>query len=102
VGRFATFAGALSLALIGFQPAFAQVQGQWTSVGAMQSPREWGAQVRLAHDEVLAVGGVDRSNNILATAELFDPARTPGRRRAAWRRPGRSLPPSCSRMAMCW
>jgi hypothetical protein len=76
VGRFVMCVGALALVLVGFQPAFAQVQGQWTSVGAMQSPREMGAQVRLAHGEVLAVGGVDSyaSGNILASAELFDPA----------------------------
>jgi hypothetical protein len=74
VGRFATFVAPLALALSGLQPAFAQVQGQWTSVGSMQSPREQGAQVRLAHGDVLAVGGVDSSANILASAELFDPA----------------------------
>lgn len=71
--RLTTFVGALGFALVGHQPAFAQVQGQWTSVLAMQSPRELDAEARLANGNVLAVGGVDSSGNILASAELFNP-----------------------------
>jgi N-acetylneuraminic acid mutarotase len=72
---FAFLAGAAALPLaFGVQPAFAQVQGQWTSAGAMQSPRESEAQVALSNGSVLAVGGIDNFGNILASAELFNPA----------------------------
>jgi hypothetical protein len=53
------------------QPAYAQVQGQWTSTGAMQSGRELNAQVRVAGGKVLSIGGADNSGNILNSAEVY-------------------------------
>src|SRR5579859_791584 len=38
---------------------WAQVQGQWTSTGGMQSPRELNAQLPLSGGRALSVGGVD-------------------------------------------
>jgi N-acetylneuraminic acid mutarotase len=60
--------------LLHIHPAAAQLQGQWTATGSMQSAREAGAQLTLAGG-ALAVGGVDNSGNILAAAELYS-ART--------------------------
>ena len=53
------------------QPAYAQVQGQWTSTGAMQTGRELNAQVRVAGGKVLSIGGADKSGNILNSAEVY-------------------------------
>jgi len=53
------------------QPAYAQVQGQWTSTGAMQTGRELNAQVRVAGGKVLSIGGADNSGNILNSAEVY-------------------------------
>jgi Abnormal spindle-like microcephaly-assoc'd, ASPM-SPD-2-Hydin/Kelch motif/Galactose oxidase, central domain len=56
------------------QPAHAQVQGQWTSSGAMQTGRELNAQVRVAGGKVLSIGGADNSGNILNSAEVYSSA----------------------------
>ena len=53
------------------QPIYAQVQGQWTSTGAMQTGRELNAQVRIAGGKILSVGGADNSGNILNSAEVY-------------------------------
>ena len=53
------------------QPAYAQVQGQWTSTGAMQTGRELNAQVRVAGGRVLSIGGADKSGNTLNSAEVY-------------------------------
>jgi N-acetylneuraminic acid mutarotase len=50
---------------------FAQVQGQWTTTGAMQSAREFDAQVRIAGGMLLAAGGYDSGGNILSSAEVY-------------------------------
>jgi len=39
----------------------------------MQSTRELGAQVLLVSGNVLTIGGVDNSNNVLAAAEVYNP-----------------------------
>ena len=39
----------------------------------MQSTRELGAQVLLVSGNVLTIGGVDNSNNVLAAAEVYSP-----------------------------
>jgi hypothetical protein len=65
----AVFAVALAM----LQPAYAQVQGQWTSTGAMQTGRELNAQVRVAGGKVLSIGGADSSSNILNSAEVYSP-----------------------------
>jgi len=49
----------------------AQIQGQWTTTGAMQSAREFDAQVRIAGGMLLATGGYDNSGNILSSAEIY-------------------------------
>lgn len=53
-------------------PASAQIQGQWASTATMQSARELHALAKLAGGKALAVGGVDGSGNILASAEVFN------------------------------
>ena len=62
-----------AVALATLQPAFAQLQGQWTSTGSMQSARQLNAQVRIAGGKVLSIGGGDNSGNILASAEVYSP-----------------------------
>jgi N-acetylneuraminic acid mutarotase len=57
--------------LLASLPVFAQIQGQWTTTGSMQSTREYDAQVRLAGGFVLAAGGYDNGGNILNSAELY-------------------------------
>jgi N-acetylneuraminic acid mutarotase len=52
-------------------PLSAQVQGQWTLTGAMQSPRVSEGQALLANGNVLTAGGVDNNSNILASAEIW-------------------------------
>ncbi len=52
---------------------FAQIQGQWTKTGSMQSAREVNAQVRVAGGKVLSAGGIDNSGNVLNSAELYAP-----------------------------
>lgn len=64
---------ALTFVLANLQPLSAQIQGQWASTGTMQSARELNAQVRVAGGKVLSIGGVDNSNNLLASAEVYNP-----------------------------
>jgi N-acetylneuraminic acid mutarotase len=73
VRPFAVFTAALTFAF-GAQAAFAQVQGQWTSAGTMQSPREANAQVVLSNGSVLTIGGIDNAGAVLASAEIYSPA----------------------------
>jgi N-acetylneuraminic acid mutarotase len=61
---------ALCLGLLA-PPAPAQVQGQWTATGFMQSPREWDGQAAAGNGNVLAAGGYDNSGNVLGSAELY-------------------------------
>jgi hypothetical protein len=65
------FALTFVLIVIGIQPLFAQVQGQWASSGTMQSARELNAQVLLSNGKVLSIGGVDNNGNLLASSELY-------------------------------
>jgi N-acetylneuraminic acid mutarotase len=67
----AVFALSFVLVVVGIQPLFAQVQGQWASSGTMQSARKLNAQVLLSNGEVLSIGGVDNSGNLLASSELY-------------------------------
>jgi N-acetylneuraminic acid mutarotase len=71
VKRFSSAMFALACVLLGIQPLFAQVQGQWASTGTMQSARELTAQVRLANGKILSIGGVDNNGNLLASAEVY-------------------------------
>src|SRR3974390_417908 len=64
----------LAVALLGIQPVAAQTQGQWTVVGTMQATRAFGAQALLGSGNLLAFGGVDNNNNVLASAELYSPS----------------------------
>lgn len=61
----------LALALTSLQPLSAQIQGQWTTTGTMQSAREFNAQVRLSTGKILSMGGVDNSANLLSSAEIY-------------------------------
>jgi N-acetylneuraminic acid mutarotase len=65
---------ALTFALVNSQPLLAQIQGQWTSTGAMQSARELDAQVREAGGKVLSIGGGDNNGSLLASAEVYSNA----------------------------
>jgi hypothetical protein len=60
--------------LVSIQMVSAQVQGQWVLTGTMQTGREFNAQVKLASAKVLSTGGVDNNNNVLASAELYNPS----------------------------
>ncbi len=53
------------------QPAYSQVQGQWTSTGAMHTGRELNAQVRMAGGKILSIGGADNGGSILNSAEVY-------------------------------
>jgi len=64
---------ALTFVLAGIPPLSAQIQGQWTSTGMMQSARELSAQVSLTGGKVLSTGGTDNSGNVLASAEVYSP-----------------------------
>jgi len=65
----------LMLVLVSIQPLSAQVQGQWASTGTMQSARELNAQVLMKDGNVLSMGGLDSSGNLLASAEVYSSAR---------------------------
>jgi hypothetical protein len=52
----AVFALTFVLIVIGIQPLFAQVQGQWASTGTMQSARELNAQALLSNGKDLSIG----------------------------------------------
>ncbi|HKB98987.1 MAG TPA: choice-of-anchor D domain-containing protein [Terriglobales bacterium] len=67
----AVFALTFVLIVIALQPLFAQVQGQWTSTGTMQSARDLNTQVLLSTGKVLSIGGVDNNGNLLASSELY-------------------------------
>ena len=69
--RFSCAVFALTFVLVGIQPLFAQVQGQWASTGTMQSARELNTQVLLSNGKVLSIGGVDGNGNLLASSELY-------------------------------
>jgi len=69
--RLSCAAFALTFVLLGIQPLSAQVQGQWTSTGTMQSAREFNAQVEFSNGKVFAIGGVDNNGNLLASSELY-------------------------------
>ena len=64
---------ALTVLFTGIQTVSAQTQGQWTGTGAMQSTRELSVQALLGNGNVLTIGGVDNSNNVLAAAEVYSP-----------------------------
>jgi N-acetylneuraminic acid mutarotase len=61
----------LTLVLATSQLLFAQTQGAWTTTGTMQTGREFNAQAKIASGKVLSMGGVDGSNNILSSAEVY-------------------------------
>lgn len=73
MGKRSCAMSVVAVLLAGIQSLSAQTQGQWTSTGAMQSTRELGAQVLLVSGNVLTIGGVDNSNNVLAAAEVYNP-----------------------------
>jgi hypothetical protein len=60
-----------TLVLAMSQMLFAQTQGLWTTTGAMQTGREFNAQVKITGGKVLSMGGVDNNNNILSSAEIY-------------------------------
>jgi hypothetical protein len=64
---------ALTFMLVSIRQPSAQVQGQWASTGTMQSAREFNAQMKLTKGDVLSIGGVDNNNNLLSSAELYNP-----------------------------
>jgi N-acetylneuraminic acid mutarotase len=61
----------LTVVLAGIRPVFAQSQGQWAATGALQSAREFNAQVLLGNGKVLTMGGIDNNGNLLASAEAY-------------------------------
>jgi hypothetical protein len=69
--RFSVAILALGFVIGSIPLSFAQVQGQWTGTGTMQSPREQNAQVTLPGGKALSIGGSDNSGNLLASAEVY-------------------------------
>lgn len=57
-----------------FNPA-ARAFGHFTSVASMTRPRAYHTATRLQTGQILIAGGIDDSNNPLASAELYDPGR---------------------------
>src|SRR2546429_8006820 len=49
-------------------------RGIWKSVGNMSTPREGHIETTLKNGMVLVAGGIAASNQVLASAELYDPA----------------------------
>lgn len=74
MGKLWCVVSSLTFAIAGIPTVSAQIQGQWTVTGAMQSPREFGAQALLGNGNLLAIGGVDNHNNVLASAEVYKPS----------------------------
>ena len=52
----------------------AQNSGTWASTGALNTPRTAHTATLLANGQVLVAGGEDASNNLIASAELYNPA----------------------------
>jgi hypothetical protein len=77
------------------QPTYAQVQGQWTNTGAMQTGRELNAQVRIAGGKVLSIGGRTTAVTLSIQQRSLVPRPKSGPSPAAWLRLGNRLPPSC-------
>src|SRR5438876_6591513 len=68
--------GLLTLLLILSGVAYAQSPastGVWSPTGNMHSPRAEQTATRLQDGRVLVAGGTDKNNNLVATAELYDP-----------------------------
>ena len=55
-------------------PLLAQTSGAWTTTGSLNTPRQGHTATLLQNGDVLVVGGEDTSQNILASAELYNPA----------------------------
>jgi hypothetical protein len=53
--------------------SMAQVSGTWSATGSLGTARYQTAAV-LVNGKVLLAGGIDSSNSVLASAELYDPA----------------------------
>ena len=70
-------------------------RGTWSATGSMASARSQDPLTVLADGTVLKTGGVD-GDQMLPSCELYDPARQPGSRLAAWRVPAASLRRPCS------
>jgi N-acetylneuraminic acid mutarotase len=54
-------------------PALAGSSGTWATTGSMNTARDGGTATLLSKGQVLVAGGL--SENVLASAELYDPAR---------------------------
>lgn len=68
------FTFAVSVLFLSIHSVSAQTQGQWTVASGMQSAREFEAQVLLGNGKIIAIGGVDNSSNVLASAEVYSPS----------------------------
>jgi hypothetical protein len=65
---------ALVVALFAAPEASAQVEGEWLPTGTMTTGRQAQVQLRLSTGAVIAIGGYDATGNILASAEIYNPA----------------------------
>ena len=67
----------LALAVFGFiaSSSFSLLaqSGTWTATGTLNFPRTGHAAALLANGQVLVAGGEDSSNNLVASAELYNP-----------------------------
>jgi len=70
--RFSRAVFPLTIVLASIRPLSAQIQGQWTGTGVLQSARELNSQVLMVNGKVLSMGGVDNNDNLLASAEVYN------------------------------
>ena len=68
----------LTLAVFGFRasgsPSLFAQSGTWTATGTLNFPRVGHTATLLANGQVLVAGGEDTSHNLIASAELYNPA----------------------------
>src|SRR5437667_12175074 len=69
-----TTIGLLALLLMITGVAYAQpASGTWSVTGSMHIPRFGHTSTRLKDGRVLVAGGLDSSNTVLSSAELYNP-----------------------------
>lgn len=73
----AAIALALMATLVVTQVADAASANTWSTAGALNTPRQYHTATLLASGQALVAGGSD-DGNLLASAELYSPARTTG------------------------
>jgi hypothetical protein len=71
--RFVALVFVIGVRAIAPSPVFAQAFGNWTSTGALNTPRSGHTATLLLDGQVLVAGGQSSNGTIVATAELYNP-----------------------------